>query len=269
MRLLLIADLHYSLPQFDWVLESAADFDVVVMAGDHLDISSIVDGRAQSVVIRKYFSRLRARTRLLTCSGNHDLDSKNEAGEKVAGWLGGSQNEGVFSDGESFVLGETLFTSCPWWDGPIVRAGIAAQLAEASAKRTKQWIWIHHAPPDKSPISWGGARYFGDVELREWIDQYRPDIVLSGHVHQSPFVKDGSWVDRIGPTWVFNSGSQLGAPPAHIIIDTDAGEALWFSAAGSQFVRLRHPLERPVPQLEVIPDWLKVADRPHGLADQA
>src|SRR4051812_45659292 len=89
--MLLIADLHYSLPQFDWVLESAADFDVVVMAGDHLDISSIVDGCAQSVVIRKYFSPLRARTRLLTCSGNHDLDSKNEAGEKVAGWLGGSQ----------------------------------------------------------------------------------------------------------------------------------------------------------------------------------
>jgi predicted phosphodiesterase len=87
MRLLLVADLHYSLPQFDWVLDMAGDFDVVVMAGDHLDIGSLVDGRAQSVVVRKYFSRLRARTRLLICSGNHDLDSKNEAGEKVAKWL--------------------------------------------------------------------------------------------------------------------------------------------------------------------------------------
>ena len=84
MRLLLVADLHYSLPQFDWVLEMAPDFDLVVLAGDHLDVSSIVDGSAQSVVIRKYFSRLRAKTRLLICSGNHDLDSKNEAGEKVA-----------------------------------------------------------------------------------------------------------------------------------------------------------------------------------------
>ena len=27
MRLLAVADLHYSLPQFDWVLEIAADFD--------------------------------------------------------------------------------------------------------------------------------------------------------------------------------------------------------------------------------------------------
>src|SRR3989304_3295080 len=89
MRLLLVADLHYSLPQFDWVLDMADGFDVVVMAGDHLDLASIVDGRAQSVVVRKYFSRLRAKTRLVICSGNHDLDAKNAAGEKVAKWLGG------------------------------------------------------------------------------------------------------------------------------------------------------------------------------------
>ena len=264
MRLLLVADLHYSLPQFDWVLDIASDFDVVVMAGDHLDLASLVDGRAQSIVVRKYFDRLRAKTKLVICSGNHDLDGKNAAGEKAAKWLAVPQQEGVPSDGDSFVLADTLFTVCPWWDGPIVKAGIAAQLAEAATKRGKRWIWIHHAPPAKSPTSWGGDRYFGDVELLEWIEQYRPDMVLSGHVHQSPFVKDGSWVDRIGPTWVFNTGQQFGAPPAHIIIDTDADEALWFSSAGNQFVRLGAPLERPVPKLQALPDWLKAEDRPRA-----
>ena len=125
-------------------------------------------------------------------SGNHDLDAPNETGEKIAKWLGGGQTEGVSSDGESFVIDYTLFTICPWWDGPITRAGIAAQLAEAARQPHKQWIWIHHAPPDKSPISWGGARYFGDTELAQWIGEYQPDIVFCGHVHQSPFVKDGS-----------------------------------------------------------------------------
>ena len=110
----------------------------------------------------------------------------------------GAQTEGVSSDGESFLIDDTLFTICPWWDGPITRAGIAAQLAEAARQPRKQWIWIHHAPPDKSPTSWGGARYFGDTELAQWIGEYQPDIVFCGHVHQSPFVKDGSWVDRIG-----------------------------------------------------------------------
>jgi Icc-related predicted phosphoesterase len=261
MRLLLVADLHYSLPQFDWVLDIAPDFDVVVMAGDHLDLGSIVDGRAQSVVVRKYFARLREKTRLVICSGNHDLDSKNEAGEKTARWLKAPHSDGVPSDGESFELGGILFTICPWWDGPVARAGIGEQLALAAAKHIKPWIWVHHAPPAGSPTSWGGNRYFGDVELREWIDRYRPDIVLTGHVHQSPFVKDGSWVDRIGETWVFNAGQQFGAPPTHIIIDTDEGEALWFSAAGGQFVRLEAPLERPVPQLKTLPDWFTAADR--------
>jgi hypothetical protein len=86
--------------------------------------------------------------------------------------------------------------------------------------------------------------------------------VFCGHVHQSPFVKDGSWVDRIGNTWVFNAGQHFGAPPTHIIINTDAGEALWFSGARNQFIRFSEPLERPVPQLESIPDWLKAAGQP-------
>jgi len=44
MRLLAVADIHYSLPQFDWVLEIAADFDVVVLAGDHLELASMWTG---------------------------------------------------------------------------------------------------------------------------------------------------------------------------------------------------------------------------------
>jgi Icc-related predicted phosphoesterase len=265
MRILLVADLHYTLPQFDWVVERAGEYDLVVMAGDHLDIGSLVDGRTQSVVVKKYFSRLRAKTKLVVCSGNHDLDA-NSDGEKIARWLGNALNDSVLSDGESFIVDDTTITSCPWWDGPVVRANIARQLEEAAAKRGKRWIWIHHAPPDKSPISWGGSRSFGDVELRRWIEEHAPDIVLSGHVHQSPFVREGSWVDRIGPTWVFNAGHQYGAPPAHVIMDTDAGEALWFSAAGNQYVRLDQPLERPVPMLAGIPDWLRAgptaSDRP-------
>jgi len=110
MRLLLVSDLHYSLPLFDWVLDVAGDFDIVVMAGDHLDLASLVDGRAQAVVVKKYFQKLQAKTRLLVCSGNHDLDSKNAAGEKTAKWLLGSRNEGVLSDGESTAFGDTLFT---------------------------------------------------------------------------------------------------------------------------------------------------------------
>jgi Icc-related predicted phosphoesterase len=258
MRFLLVADLHYTLPQFDWVLAHAGEFDLVVMAGDHLEVASLVDPLTQSVVVKKYFSRLRAKTRLVVCSGNHDLDVKS-GGEKIAHWLGRSLNDGVLSDGESFTFDDTLFTACPWWDGPLVRAQLGEQLADAAQRRGERWVWIYHAPPDKSPVSWGGQRYFGDVELSRWIERFEPDIVLSGHVHQSPFVPDGSWVDRIGKTWAFNAGHEIGPIPPHIVIDTRVGEAVWFSTTGVQSVRLGAPLTRPLAKLNALPDWLSGA----------
>lgn len=260
MRLLVVADLHYSLPQYDWLADVAGDYDMVIVAGDHLDLSSMVDFRAQVVVVRKYLDRLKAKTRLLTCSGNHDLDSRNADGEKVAKWMRDLGRNGIPTDGQSFTLDDTLFTICPWWDGPVEQAAIGEQLkADAAQRDGKRWYWVYHAPPGQSPTSWAGSRWFGDEALEKWIAEYRPDIVFSGHVHQSPFIKDGSWADRIGDTWVFNAGHQYGAPPAYIVLDTDHQTALWFSAAGRQSVRLDQPLTRPIAPLATIPDWFTSA----------
>jgi Icc-related predicted phosphoesterase len=49
-------------------------------------------------------------------------------------------------------------------------------------------------------VSWTGSKHYGDAELVRWIHEHRPDIVLCGHVHQSPFRQGGSWVDRKGDT---------------------------------------------------------------------
>lgn len=256
MRLLLVSDLHYSLPLFDWVADVAGNFDIVVMAGDHLDLASVVDGRAQAAVVRKYFARIRTKTKLLVCSGNHDLDSKNEAGERIARWLLGKRNDGILSDGESETIGDTLFTACPWWDGPVSKAKIGDQLAAAAKERQNRWIWIYHAPPPKSPIAWNGRRFYGDDALLDWVKLYQPDIVMCGHVHEAPYVGEGSWVDRIGKTWVFNTGHYLGAPPPHIIMDFDVGEAVWLSEAGVEKVRFEDELTRPLAPLSSLPAWL-------------
>jgi hypothetical protein len=51
-------------------------------------------------------------------------------------------------------------------------------------------------------------------------------------VHQPPFKTDGAWADRIGDTWVFNPGHQIGPVPAHIEIDCAKGRAAWLSLLG-------------------------------------
>src|SRR5271154_5851226 len=116
MRLLLVSDLHYALKQYDWTAAVAAEFDVVVIAGDHLDIFSNVDGSIQVVVILKYLKRLMGRSQLLVSSGNHDLDVRDESGEKVARWMNRVRQLGIPTDGDSVMLDSTLVTICPWWD---------------------------------------------------------------------------------------------------------------------------------------------------------
>lgn len=261
MKCLLISDLHYALKQFDWVTQVAPEYDLVILAGDHLDITSPVDVRAQSVVVLKYIKRLQAITNTIACSGNHDLDSRDQNGEKVARWMRKVHQLGIPSDGDGIEMDGILFTICPWWDGPKTCEAVGEQIAADAAKVKGKWIWIYHAPPDASPTCWDGEKFIGDTRLAEWIRQYQPDMVLCGHIHQSPFKADGSWVDRIGKTWVFNSGRYSGPSPAHIVFDTDAAMAVWISLAGAECVNLDEPLVRPVRELTELPAWLTSSDR--------
>jgi Icc-related predicted phosphoesterase len=249
MKLLLVSDLHYALKQLDWVYGVADRFDVIVIAGDHLDVSAIAAVDAQIVVVAKYLARLRTRTRLLVCSGNHDLDRRTTDGERHATWLAPGKLPGVASDGDFLEIGDTAITICPWWDGPLGCAAVGRQLAHDAARRRGRWIWVYHAPPADSPVSWAGTRHYGDVELLRWIHEYQPDAVLTGHIHQSPFRAGGSWVDRIGSTWIFNAGRQIGPCPTHVIADFAEHRAMWFSLAGNEVVRLDEALTRPVAPL--------------------
>ena len=261
MRCLVVADLHYSLPQFDWLLAAAPQFDLVIFAGDALNLGSAVDFRAQIVVVKKYLARLAGLTRVIFCSGNHDLDERNAEGEKVARCAAAVREFGVACDGDNLTIGDTLFTVCPWWDGPMVKARIDEQLREAAAISHRRWVWVHHAPPADSPISWGGKRFFGDVELLGWIERHHPAMVISGHVHQSPFIPSGSWFDRIGTTWVFNTGLQPGRPPVYIVLDLTQEKAFWLAAGDAQMIDLKAPLSRPAAPLRDAPDWLISLDR--------
>jgi Icc-related predicted phosphoesterase len=261
MRCLVVADLHYSLPQLDWLLSAAPQFDLVIFAGDALDLASAVDFRAQITVVKKYLSRLTGLTRVILCSGNHDLDERNAEGEKYSRWIGEVRELGIACDGDDIVVGDTLFTVCPWWDGPLLKQRLDDQLRRAAERRRKRWIWVHHAPPADSPTSWGGRRHFGDVELVKWIEQYQPSMVISGHVHQSPFIQNGSWFDRLGTSWVFNTGLQPGRPPTHIVLDLDCGRAFWLAAGAAQWIDLDAPLRRPAEPVIEPPAWLTSLDR--------
>jgi len=229
MRLLFVADLHYSLKQFDWLLAHADKYDVMVIGGDLLDMGSALNADVQIAIVEKYLGLLQQKTRLAVSSGNHDGDSRNMADESVADWLQGMRGEGLHVDGDSIDLGDTRITICPWWDGEVARGEVEMLLERDAAQVKGRWLWIYHAPPEGSRTSWTGQKFIGDEFLRQWIDRFQPDIVLSGHIHNSPFYEQGSWIDRIGRTWVFNPGRQIGPLPTTITIDLADQTAEWNS----------------------------------------
>jgi Icc-related predicted phosphoesterase len=229
---LAVSDLHYSLRQFDWLVATAPEFDLVVLAGDQLDATSSVECDAQIVVVLKYLELLASVCPVIVSSGNHDLTGADANGERAAVWLDEARSFGVRTDGDSLLVDDTLFTICPWWDGPAGREAVVARLAADDARRPIRWIWVYHWPPVGSPTSWTGSRYYGDADLATWIEEYQPDVVLTGHVHEPPFKPAGSWFDRLGHTWVFNPGRQIGPTPTRIELDLAASRAHWVSLLG-------------------------------------
>jgi Icc-related predicted phosphoesterase len=238
MRLLCTSDIHYRLPQLDWLVAQAATVDVVVMPGDHLQLSGHAPIEAQIVVVSKYLERLAEHAVVLASSGNHDLDGPDANDEQVAVWLQRVRLDRVVVDGQSIDVGDTRFTVCPWWDGPVTRDAVDAQLAAAAVDRPARWIWVYHSPPAGTRLCTTGSREFPDHDLAAWIAQWGPDMVICGHIHQAPWVDGGGWIDRLGTTWVFNAGHQPGPEPAHVVIDLDAGTATWTAIPDEELVDL-------------------------------
>ena len=234
MRILLASDLHYSLPQLDWIEQVAPEHDVVVLAGDHLDVASAVRPEVQTAVVLAHFRRLAQLTRLVVCSGNHDLTGRDDQDEKAPLWLSSARAAGVMVDGDSLRVDDVLITVCPWWDGPKGRERVAEQLARDAARRPATWLWAYHWPPTGTRTTWTGRGYYGDADVLAWIEEHRPDVVLAGHVHEPPFRIDGSWADRVGDTWVFNAGRSVGPIPPHVVLDLAARTASWWSYTGEE-----------------------------------
>ena len=238
MNLLLVSDLHYTLRQFDWLTSQAPEYDAVILAGDLLSVAAPVSVEAQIAAVRATLRRLAERTRVIVCSGNHDLNALNRAGEKTADWYGELRDVGIVTDGQSVQVNAALVTVLPWWDGPVAREESATFLDTVDRGSARHWIWVYHSPPE-CLLSWTGSRHFGDAVVAEWIGRWSPDAVLCGHIHQAPFAPDGSWVDRVGDTWVFNPGKQTGPIPTFVELDLDAGLARWTSMMGSEDRELR------------------------------
>jgi Icc-related predicted phosphoesterase len=234
MRILVVSDIHYSLRQFDWLSEVCSDWDLLVIAGDLMELACSVDPDTQAAVVEQYFRKISQRTPLVVCSGNHDLIEDFE-GVRSNEWLEELAIPGLTVDRGLYENEQLRILSLPWWETEEEKARAAAFLeAQYRPDEERPVFWVHHAPPLGAKTSWNGKRDLGDKTIVEWIEKYSPNLVLSGHVHNAPYYAEGSWIDRIGETVVINGGRQTGDRPATVEIEVENGSLVWCGMEGCE-----------------------------------
>ena len=255
MRILLLADIHYRDPWYSWL--AGQQSELTVIAGDLLDCFRPGGLLPQMIGVSSWCAKFPGN--LALCSGNHDgnepggsidpeglADLPQEQHDAVAQmlmakhWMDCLERPGLVTDGRSSILetpqGAVVVTTIPysyWLRGNEVadelwRAGQRLRISSRSP-----WIVLHHEPPADTAV--GGP--MGDPELFYKVREYCPDFVVSGHLHAQPY--KGSFADKIGRTWCFNSGcpeptvALKSKIPNYIALDLSARTATWHAIANA------------------------------------
>lgn len=204
MRILHCSDFHGYEPWFQWLTASSADYDLVCVTGDHLDLADFRSIDTQITMVRTVFERLVSPAAVVSGNG----DSFNAEGAPLwllhAKWLTDLRRPGLWVDGAEFELGGIHFR-CVGWNTPIPPANGSE-------------VWLYHAPPSRSPLSIGpSGDDVGDEMLGEMCRAGAgPAMILTGHQHEPRH-----WLWHPGRTWILNPGrSRHGRVPNHIVIDT-------------------------------------------------
>src|ERR1700751_1524241 len=72
MKILITSDLHYRQHWFHWLIEKGANYDLICVAGDLLDMFKGKPQMEQAREVSRWIHELATITRVIVCSGNHD-----------------------------------------------------------------------------------------------------------------------------------------------------------------------------------------------------
>jgi len=249
MKLLLLSDLHGRADWYAWA--GGQSCDAMFIAGDLLDAFAEGGMVPQMLALAEWCKNVPIP--LALSSGNHDANEASngswlgrdlpfeippEQSEQILRflsterWMDALERAGLVTDHRSLVLetgaGNLVVTTIPF--DPTAEADWTHLWREGGRLRRKNrvpWIVLHHEPPADTAV--GGM--MGDKSLFDRIREYRPDFVLSGHLHDQPY--HGSFAVRVGSTWCFNPGTpplarwRSSKQPNSILLDLENRTATW------------------------------------------
>ncbi len=194
MNIVAIADLHDCADILDAFADVLDEADVVLLAGDltnfgdRADVAHIID------VVHAHCPVV------LAVPGNCDPPD-------VGAWLA---DEGLSLDGRHMIVDGIAFAgvggSLPLGGRtPYERSesefAIALDQAVAGLDPSLPLVLVSHHPPRDTDLDVAYSNpHSGSVSVRNFIEQHRPLICFTGHIHEA------AGLDKLGPTHLVNPG---------------------------------------------------------------
>jgi Icc-related predicted phosphoesterase len=211
MKIVSFGDIHMATRNLGLMGEVMRDTDLVIVSGDLTNFGGEDDARKVLDDVR------RACPRVLALSGNLDR-------REVIGFL---EREGVALHGRGLLLDGVAIFGCggsnitPFhtpteFSEDEIYAALMAGYEQVRGHHPL--LMVCHTPPfDTRCDRIIGGRPVGSTAARRFIEEVKPDVCISGHVHES------AGADVIGPTRVFNAGPFKGG--GYIVVRS-AGQGL-------------------------------------------
>jgi uncharacterized protein len=208
MKIVSISDVHMATRNLIRMREVMRDTDLVIVAGDLTNFGGIEDAR-------KVLDDVRAHCRnVLAVPGNLDRPETFPFFEREGIALHGKgivvEGVGIFGCGGSNI---SPFKTPSEFSEEEIYAVLKRGYEDV--RDARPLLMICHPPPFETKcdrITSGKA--VGSPAARRFIEEFAPDVCISGHIHES------AAVDSIGPTTVLNAGAFKGG--GYIVVEKNA-----------------------------------------------
>ncbi len=194
MKIISFGDVHEdtnNLAKMKSTLESA---DIVVISGDLTNCQGMAEAKKVVNAVKAYNKRV------LVQYGNMDTPDVDTYLSK----------EGINLHGNGFVIEDVGIFGCggssptPFnTPSEISDEDIGKYLIRGYGKvKDARWkVMVCHTPPkDTATDTIRGGIHVGSSTVRDFILKYKPDICITGHIHES------RGTDKVGDTLVLNAG---------------------------------------------------------------
>ncbi|MBI4138943.1 metallophosphoesterase [Candidatus Uhrbacteria bacterium] len=170
----------------------------------------LILGNDDVVECRESIERLEHKG-LITSISERTVELGN--GLKIAGYPFVHMGEGLFYRG---------------WDKP--EEEIEGELSKLeTGSDPEKTIFVVHTPPAQTHLDQSfNDNHYGSLGMRRWLGKSRKHLVLSGHIHEAPFLNGGVWRETVDGTLCMQPGAWHDQGLCAIIFDLEnPGQAHW------------------------------------------